>query len=105
MVKISSKRPNWIWHKQEFEGGKSCQIFALLNVNTAIWQVFDLVENQIACWEIGLFWRAFHHRVLLVLVLFSQSENPRNPREKEEKEKGEEAASREEELVVQLWEY
>ena len=42
------------------------------------------------------------HILLLVLVLFSQSENPRNPREKEEKEKGEEAASREEELVVQL---
>ena len=36
--------------------------------------------------------------ILLVLVLFSQSENPRNPR-KEEKAKGEEAG-REEELVV-----
>ena len=36
-----------------------------------------------------------------LLVLFSQSENPRNPR-KEEKAKIEEAASREEELVVQL---
>ena len=32
---------NEIWHKQEFEGGKSCQIIALLNVNTAIWQVFE----------------------------------------------------------------
>ena len=38
------------------------------------------------------------HILLLVLVLFSQSENPRNPR-KEEKAKGEEAG-REEELVV-----
>ena len=45
------------------------------------------------------------HILLLVLVLFSQSENPRNPRKEEEKAKGEEAASREEELVVQLWEY
>ena len=44
MVKISSKRLNEIW--QEFEGGKSCQIIALLNVNTAIWQVFELVENR-----------------------------------------------------------
>ena len=65
MVKISSKRPNEIWHKQEFVGGKSCQITALLNVNTAIWQVFELVENQTAWWEIGLFWRVFHHRGLL----------------------------------------
>ena len=32
MVKISSKRPNEIWHRQEFEGGKSCLIIALLNV-------------------------------------------------------------------------
>ena len=32
---------------EEFEGGKSCQIIALLNVNTAIWQVFGLVENRI----------------------------------------------------------
>ena len=39
---------------------------------------------------------------ILLLVLFSQSENPWNPREKEEKAKREEAASREEELVVQL---
>ena len=37
--------------------------------------------------------------ILLVLVLFSQSENPTNPRKKEEKAKGEEAG-REEELVV-----
>ena len=42
------------------------------------------------------------HILLLVLELFSQSENPRNPREKEEKAIGEEAAYREEELVVQL---
>ena len=39
-----------------------------------------------------------------LLVLFSQSENPRNPGKEEEKAKGEEAG-REEELVVQLWEY
>ena len=62
MVKISSKRPKKIWHKQEFEGGKSCQIIALLNVNTVIWQVFELVENRTVWWEIGLFWRVFHHR-------------------------------------------
>ena len=36
-----------------------------------------------------------------LLVLFSQSENPRNPRKEEEKAKREEAG-REEELVVQL---
>ena len=36
MVKISSKRSNETWHLQEFEGDKSCQIIALLNVNTAI---------------------------------------------------------------------
>ena len=64
MVKISSKRPNEIWYKQEFEGGKSCQIIALLNVNTAIGQVFELVENRTALWEIGLSWRVFHHRVV-----------------------------------------
>ena len=33
-----------------------------LHVNIAIWQVFELVENRTAWWEIGLFWRVFHHR-------------------------------------------
>ena len=66
--KISSKRPNKIWHKQEFEGGKSCQIMALLNVNTAIWQVFELVENRTVCWEIGLFWQVFHHCVASAIM-------------------------------------
>ena len=55
------KTSEWnLIYKQEFEGGKSCQIIALLNVNTAIWQVFELVENRTAWWEIGLFWRVFH---------------------------------------------
>ena len=49
-------------YKQEFEGEKSCQINALLNVNTDIWQDFELVENRTVWWEIGLFWRNFHHR-------------------------------------------
>ena len=35
---------------------------ALLHINTAIWQVFELVENRTVWWEIGLFWRNFHHR-------------------------------------------
>ena len=61
LIKTSEWNP---WYKQEFEGGKSCQIIALLNVNTAIWQVFELVENRTAWWEIGLFWRVFHHRVV-----------------------------------------
>ena len=33
-------------YKQELEGEKSCQINALLNVNTAIWKGFGLVENR-----------------------------------------------------------
>ena len=32
--------------------------------NTAIWQVFELVENRTAWSEIRLSWRIFHHRVL-----------------------------------------
>ena len=48
--------------KQEFEGGKSCQIIALSNV-IRFWVIYlnsrTLLENQIIWWEIGLFWRVF----------------------------------------------
>ena len=48
-----------VWMKSDIS--KSCQIIALLNVNTVIWQVFELVGNRTVWWEIGLFWQVFHH--------------------------------------------
>ena len=55
----------FVWHK---EFGPAQNILGPvkgqgINVNTAIWQVFELVENRTVWWEIGLFWRNFHHRV------------------------------------------